>query len=85
MDRTSIECPSCNRKILIALRPSLCSLLPLDLEYSHRPIPSSREYTLQDLLYVHEFLIKENSYLRCRIERLTANLEVERDQNKTNL
>lgn len=68
MDRTSIECPSCNRKILIPLRPPLCSLLPLDLEYSHIPMPSCGEYTLHDLLYVHEFLIKENNYLRSRLE-----------------
>ena len=68
MNRTSIQCPSCNREILIALRPPLCSLLPLDLEYSHIPIPPSAEYNLHDLIYVHEFLIKENSYLRSRLE-----------------
>lgn len=72
MDRTSIQCPSCNRNICIALKPPLCSLIPVDLEYSH--IPMSKEYTLQDLLYVHEELVKENKYLRKRIEKLQQKL-----------
>ena len=72
MDRTLIQCPSCNRDISIALKPPLCSLLPLDLEYSH--IPYNKEYTLQDILYVHEFLVKENSYLRSRLEKLTDDI-----------
>lgn len=75
MNRTSIQCPSCNRQISIALKPPLASLLPLGLEYSH--IPESylgREYELGDLLYVHEYLIKENEYLRARIEQLEKQL-----------
>jgi hypothetical protein len=73
MDRTSIECPSCNRKIFIALIPPLVSeLLPLDLTYSHLP---NKEYDLRDLLYVHEELIRENSYLRKVISKLQNNFK----------
>lgn len=73
MDTTSINCPSCNRKISIALAPPLCSLLPMDLEYSH--IPSySKEHTLKDILYVHEQLIEENKFLRKKLEDLHVKL-----------
>lgn len=66
MDTTSIQCPSCNRNINICLKPPLCSPPPLDLEYSH--IPSPKQYTLKDILYVHEQLIEENKYLRKYID-----------------
>lgn len=69
MNSTSINCPSCNRKICIALEPPLCSLLPLDLEYSH--IPSRKDYNIRDLIYVHEELIKENKYLRKKVDKLS--------------
>ena len=73
MDRTSIQCPSFNRNICIALKPPLCSLLPLDLEYSH--IPSyPKEHTLQDILYVHKELVEENKYLRKKIDDLYEKL-----------
>lgn len=65
MNETSIQCPSCNRNIRIALMPPLCSIVPMDLQYSRL---TSKEYDLRDLLYVHEELIRENRDLRQRLE-----------------
>lgn len=72
MDRTWIQCPSCNRNICIALKPPLCSLLPIDLKYSY--ISKSEEYTIEDLIYVHEELIRENKLLRNKINELQSKL-----------
>lgn len=71
VDHTSIVCPSCERKICIALRPPLCSMLPWELRDSHIPAPfMGKDYTIKDLLYVHEELIKENKYLRNKVDEL---------------
>lgn len=74
MDRTSIQCPTCNQNISIALRPPLCSLVPLDLNYSHVSVPIDEEHNLRDILYVHEELIMENKYLRKKINELNSKL-----------
>lgn len=67
MNRTSITCPSCNRYICLALRPPLCS----SLEECDISMPmGSKDYSIQDLLYVHEELIRENKHLRARLDDL---------------
>lgn len=73
MHTTSIQCPSCNRNICIALKPPLCSSHPLELQYSNLP-SYPKEHTIQDLLYVHEELVKENKFFREKIDDLKDQL-----------
>ena len=69
---TTIQCPSCNRRIYIGLHPPLTEMfLPIDCVVS----PRRKEYTLRDLLYVHDELIRENNRMRKHIDKLNMLME----------
>lgn len=68
MDSTTIDCPSCNRRISIALRPPLCEEPP-SLYYC-----GFKKFNLTDILYVHSELIRENKRLNEYIEKLESRL-----------
>lgn len=63
MDTTTIDCPSCNRKISIALKPPFCETPTLFYA-------GFKQFNLSDILYVHSELISENINLRNQIKKL---------------
>lgn len=66
MDRTTIQCPSCDRKISVALSPLLTEI---SLTKSDFPLyEESKEHTLFDILYVCNELVRENNRLKDQIE-----------------
>jgi len=72
MNTTSILCPNCKINIRIVLEPPICSPLPIDHEFSQL---YPREYSLNEILCVHEQLLNENKLLRKKIQELQEEIK----------
>lgn len=61
---TTISCPSCNRRICVELKPPFCETPP-SLYYW-----GFKKFKIEDMLYVHSELIKENKRLNDYVKQL---------------
>jgi hypothetical protein len=70
MEETTIECPSCSRRIRIPLRRRL-SCFEITQNFDDLPVcPESKEYDIRDVLWINDELAKENEKLRGVIKHL---------------
>ena len=69
MNTSTIECPSCNRRIIIPFRVPFDYKNMLKDEYVPE-CPLGKEYHIRDILYVNDELAKENHRLREKIKVL---------------
>ncbi len=70
MHETTIECPSCNRRIRVPLKLPFSKINIFSTLDEPPPFPDSKEYDVRDVLWVNEELAKENERLRDYIRRL---------------
>jgi hypothetical protein len=74
MDKTTIDCPSCNRRIRIALTTPL---VPLEIEPDDFPgAMVGKDYDLRDLLGIYHDLLHEVKTLRSESKLAQENLQL---------